>query len=344
MVDVGTSIDRLCARWPDRVRALQTFGEWVWTGQKSPPLHCAKCVWAQGGVGTPVPKETPEVSPVTASKAGSWPCAYLWFNANSASRSLPQQFQQSFHVRWCCLCLQGLLMAMCYLDAAWLCKSKLWPCGSMCIMSGLPSPHGKKNWRHTMQPLENSPEDREQNHQKPDAILQKWSNMWKTCTAAVPLSLVQNVPAQLPPRKKGVISSSTLSELMTWFVEHVLRFRTNESVQWIAMAFYHSCFPVCKKAQIHHIMKEVMVRPVRHDVFWILLQGPYQDNAPILPWIRRQPAGSEKGSAISHVLSHSGPRLYSTLRTQKTFNDTMRNWDTMGYCEIGGIVQLDQVS
>lgn len=47
-----------------------------------------------------------------------------------------------------------------------------------------------------------------------------------------------------------------------------------------AMAFYHSCFPVCKKAQIHHIMKEVMVR---HDVFWILLQGPYQDNAPILP-------------------------------------------------------------
>ena len=31
---------------------------------------CQLCL-AQGGVGTPVPKETPEVSPVTASKAGS---------------------------------------------------------------------------------------------------------------------------------------------------------------------------------------------------------------------------------------------------------------------------------
>ena len=97
-------------------------------------------------------------------------------------------------------------------------------------------------------------------HQKPDAIPQKWSNMWKTCTAAVPLSLVQNVPAQLPPRKKGVISSSALSALMTWFVEHVLRLRTNESVQWHFTILVFHCFPVCKKAQIHHIMKEVMVR------------------------------------------------------------------------------------
>lgn len=112
-----------------------------------------------------------------------------------------------------------------------------------------------------------------------------------------------------------------------------------------AMAFYHSCFPLFSCLQEssnspHH--ERGHGEAARHDVFWILLQGPYQDNAPILPWRRRQPAGSEKGSAISHVLSHSGPRLYSTLRTQKTFNDTMRNWDT-GTMGTGILVPWDTV-
>ena len=204
--------------------------EWVWTGQKSPPLDCAKCVWAQGGVGTPVPKETPEVSPVTASKAGSWPCAYLWLQTVQASRchsnfsnhSLSDDAVYAFKdCSWRCVIWMLHDYANQNYDHADLCAS----------CQDFQAPTGRRTggilcslWRTLPKILKN--------HQKPDAILQKWSNMWNTCTAAVPLSLVQNVPAQLPPRKKGVISSSALSALMTWFVEHVLRLRTNESVQW----------------------------------------------------------------------------------------------------------------
>ena len=173
----------------------------------------------------------------------------------------------------------------------------LWPCTmriqTMCIMSGLPSPHGKKNWRHTMRRLENSPEDREKS--------------WKTrCNCAKMIKHVENLYSCCAVEFGAERSSSagsteekghffvSIDDLIRGACIAISFKRSSAMALYHSTNFYHSCFPVCKRAQIHHRMEEVMVRMV---FFSILLQGPYQDHAPILPWRRRQPAGSAKGSA-----------------------------------------------